>query len=85
MVFQGGGSTSSFEKRCELNTRAALITAALLALIALALVFTGCPNAAASKEPQPPASADKTYTVGGGELYDEKDRRRKEQDCRAQR
>ena len=63
--FPGGGSTSSFEKRCELNTRAALITAALLALIALALVFTGCPNAAASKEPQPPASADKTYTVGG--------------------
>ncbi len=65
MVFQGGGGTSSFEKRCELNTRAALITAALLALIALALVFTGCPNAAAPKEPQPPASADKTYTVGG--------------------
>ena len=63
--FSRGGSTSSFEKRCELNTRAALITAALLALIALALVFTGCPNAAASKEPQPPASADKTYTVGG--------------------
>ena len=57
--------TSSFKKRCELNTRAALITAALLALIALALVFTACPNAAAPKEPQPPASADKTYTVGG--------------------
>ena len=61
-----GGGTSSFEKRCELNTRAALITAALITLtLGAALVFTGCPNAAAPKEPQPPASADKTYTVGG--------------------
>ena len=63
MVSRGA---SSFEKRCELNTRAALITAALITLtLGAALVFTACPNAAAPKEPQPPASADKTYTVGG--------------------
>ncbi|MFC2288372.1 MAG: formylglycine-generating enzyme family protein [Treponema lecithinolyticum] len=69
MVFQGGG-TSSFEKRCELNTRAALITAALITLtLGAALVFTGCPNSAggsgAGGSTTPPASADKTYTVGG--------------------
>ena len=41
---------------------AALITAALLTL---ALLFTGCPNAAAPKPEEPPASTDKTYTAGG--------------------
>ena len=40
---------------------AALITAALLTL---ALLFTGCPQAAAKLE-EPPASTDKTYTVKG--------------------